>query len=156
MSYLDNSLTGTNGLDMTGNAYLSALNDFGGNSLGIDSVDSYQNPLSTFFNNANSDPTSFSFLQQAFGGKLGDGTSTTGYVSPLLNLVSSGLAGYLGLKQLGLAEDSLNFQKEAFNKQYAAQQTLTNNELRDRQAARVASNPTAYQDVNSYMAANAV
>ncbi len=74
----------------------------------------------------------------------------------MLNMGSSLLNGYLGFKQLGLAEDNLNFQKDAFSKQFENQRTLTNSELRDRQAARVASNPTAYQSVDDYMKANAV
>ena len=92
------------------------------------------------------------FLPSIDNGKM----SSMGWGMPLINMGSSLLNGYLGFKQLGLAEDSLNFQKDAFSKQFENQRTLTNAELRDRQAARVASNPTAYQSVDDYMKANAV
>ena len=60
------------------------------------------------------------------------------------------------MEKVDLAKDSLNFQKDAFSKQFENQRTLTNAELRDRQIARVASNPTAYQSVDDYMKANGV
>ena len=50
---------------------------------------------------------------------------------------------YMGMKQYGLAKDQLNFQKDSFNKQYAANQQLTNSRLEDRQARRVLENPNA-------------
>ena len=59
---------------------------------------------------------------------------------------------YLGMQQYGLAKDQLAFQKESFNKQYDANRTLTNSRLEDRQKARVASNPGAYESVGDYMA----
>lgn len=60
------------------------------------------------------------------------------------------------MQNYGLAKDQFNFQKDAFNKNWAAQSKLTNASLSDRQAARVASNPTAYQSVSDYMKANGV
>ena len=59
--------------------------------------------------------------------------------------------GYLALKQLGLAQDQFNFQKDAFNKNWAAKKATTNAALEDRQRARVASNSGAYQSVGDYM-----
>lgn len=88
--------------------------------------------------------------------KNADGSAGMGWGMPLLNMGSSLLNGYLGFKQLGLAEDSLNFQKNAFSKQFENQRTLTNNELLDRQNARYASNPTAYQDPTTYMKEHSV
>lgn len=63
---------------------------------------------------------------------------------------------YMGMQNYGLAKKSLKQQREAFEKNYAAQRQLTNAELEDRQRARVASNPTGYESVESYMAKNAV
>lgn len=63
---------------------------------------------------------------------------------------------FMGMKQYGLAKDQLAFQKDSFNKQYDANRTLTNSRLEDRQAARVASNPGAYQSVGDYMNQNKV
>lgn len=58
---------------------------------------------------------------------------------------------YMGMKQYQQAKDQLAFQKDAFNKQYAANQSLTNSRLEDRQARRVLENPNA-TSVADYMA----
>ena len=69
----------------------------------------------------------------------------------------SGLGNlWMGMQNYGLAKDQLKFQKDAYNKNYAAQAKTTNANLEDRQAARVASNPTAYQSVSDYMAKNRI
>jgi len=65
------------------------------------------------------------------------------------------LQGYLGFKQLGLARDSLNFQRDAFNKNYQNQVQTTNRQLEDRQRLRAAANPGA-QSVEEYLANNRV
>ena len=65
-------------------------------------------------------------------------------------------SAYMGMKQYGLAKDQLQFSKDAFNKNYAAQAKMTNASLMDRQRARVASNPGAYQSVGDYMAQNGI
>lgn len=68
-----------------------------------------------------------------------------------------GLAdSWLALQQLNLGEDQLAFQKDAFNKQYENQRTLTNAELEDRQRRRLSASPGGYQSVSDYMAKNAV
>lgn len=63
---------------------------------------------------------------------------------------------FMGMKQYGLAKDTLAQNKLQFDTNYAAQKGLTNASLEDRQRARVASNPGAYQSVGDYMAANGV
>lgn len=93
------------------------------------------------------------FNQNAmFGGtNLANNMKTTGWVSPALG-VASGLAStYLGYKQYQVAKDTLEQNKRAFNLNFEAQKKTTNAALSDRQAARVASNPTAYQSVGDYM-----
>lgn len=65
-------------------------------------------------------------------------------------------SAYMGMKQYGLAKDQLQFSKDAFNKNYAAQAKMTNSMLEDRQRARMASNPGAYQSVGDYMAKNGI
>nr|DAQ70702.1 MAG TPA: hypothetical protein [Caudoviricetes sp.] len=65
--------------------------------------------------------------------------------------VTSLLNGYLGFQNLGLAKKQYQSQLDQFNKQWAANKKLTNASLADRQAARVASNPNAYQSVDDYM-----
>ncbi|WP_051299014.1 hypothetical protein [Marinobacterium litorale] len=86
-----------------------------------------------------------------FGGKDPNGAVTNGII-PTAGSALSGLAqSWQGMKQLDLAEDQLNFQKKAFSQQFENQRTLTNNQLRDRQAARLAADPSAYESVDSYM-----
>ena len=58
---------------------------------------------------------------------------------------------YMGMKQFGLAEDSLKEQKRQFDINFQAQRKNINSQLSDRQLARVASNPTAYQSEAEYM-----
>ena len=70
---------------------------------------------------------------------------------------AGGLAStYLGMKQYGLAKQTLEENRRQFDLNYAAQRKTTNTRLEDRQRARVASNPGAYQSVGDYMATNGV
>lgn len=113
----------------------------------------------------NADPTGLAQAQvdlSAAGNAPGGGWNwfstrdQQGVLGPALQGAQT-LAGlYMGMKQYGLAKDQLNFQKDSFNKQYAANQTLTNSRLEDRQKARVASNAGAYQSVGDYMNQNGV
>lgn len=85
------------------------------------------------------------------GGKNPDGSTFNGWGGLALG-AAQGIGNiYMGLQQKKLMEDQLNFSKEAFNKNYAAQRSEINSRLSDRQAARVASNPGAYQSVGEYM-----
>lgn len=79
-----------------------------------------------------------------------------GSVPTLLGLGTSVADSWLGMQQLDLARDSFAFQKDAFNKQYENQRSLTNTQLEDRQRARVASNSGAYQSVSDYMGKHGV
>ncbi|WP_225784512.1 hypothetical protein [Xenophilus sp. Marseille-Q4582] len=63
---------------------------------------------------------------------------------------------YLGMKQYGLQKDIFENNKQQYAQNYAAQRTLTNARLEDRQRARVAANPDAYESVGSYMARNRI
>lgn len=63
---------------------------------------------------------------------------------------------YLGMKQYGLAKDTLAANKAQFERNFDAQRRTTNAALEDRQRARVASNPGAYQSVGDYMNQNEV
>lgn len=59
--------------------------------------------------------------------------------------------GYLGLQQLGMAKKAFEENRRQFNLNYDAQRRTTNAALADRQRARLASNPGAYQSVYDYM-----
>jgi hypothetical protein len=76
--------------------------------------------------------------------EMGFGGLAIGGISALGNL-------YMGMKQYGLAKDQLNFQKSSFERNWEASKSTTNSALEDRQKARVASNPGAYESVGSYM-----
>ena len=70
---------------------------------------------------------------------------------------ASGLAStFLGMKQYGLAKQTLAENKRQFQLNYDAQKQTTNTRLEDRQRARVASNAGAYQSVGAYMGANGI
>lgn len=81
--------------------------------------------------------------QQGWGGLAISGLSALG-------------TGFLGMKQYGLAKDQFAESKRQYNQNYAAQRTLTNSQLEDRQRARVASNAGAYESVGSYMNRNGI
>jgi len=63
---------------------------------------------------------------------------------------------YMGKKQLDMAKDQLDFQKKAFEKNYAAQRQRTNTQLRDRQKRRAYERPDYYRSVGEYMKENEV
>lgn len=63
---------------------------------------------------------------------------------------------YMGMQQYNLAKDSLAASKAQFERNFANQVKMTNTNLEDRQRARVASNPGAYESVDSYMNKNRV
>ncbi len=92
------------------------------------------------------------FKSSGFVGSTdGKGVTTQGWGGTALG-IGQGLANaFMGMKQYGLAKDQLQFSKDQFNRNFQAQQKTTNARLEDRQAARVASNPGAYQSVGDYM-----
>ena len=66
------------------------------------------------------------------------------------------LNAFMGMKQYGLAKDSLAEGKRQFELNYGAQRDLTNAKQEDRQKARYASNPDAYESPESYMERNRI
>lgn len=90
------------------------------------------------------------------GKKLADGTQLQGWGGLALGAGSSLLNGWMGMQQYKVARDQLNFQKEAFAKNYGAQRQSMNTQLEDRQRARLASNSGAYESLDSYMKRNAI
>ena len=79
-----------------------------------------------------------------------------GSLMPALGLANGAFNVWMGMKQYGLAKDQLAEGRQQFALNYDAQRTTTNSQLQDRQAARVASNPGAYQSVGTYMDANGI
>lgn len=79
-----------------------------------------------------------------------------GWLNPMLSVAQTGLGAYFGMKNYGLAKKQFAAAQDQFGKEYEAQRSLTNSQLADRQAARVASNPGAYQSVGDYMGQYAI
>lgn len=79
-----------------------------------------------------------------------------GWGSTALGAAGGIFNAWMGMKQYGLAKDTLETNKQQFAQNFGAQQKMTNSRLQDRQAARVASNPGAYQSVGDYMKTNGV
>lgn len=90
------------------------------------------------------------------GGKDKDGNAINGWGSLALG-VAKGLGGaYMGMKQYGMAKDTLKENKRQFQLNYDAQKKTINTQREDRQRARVASNADAYESVDSYMNKNRI
>lgn len=136
---------------MAGLSMYPSLWDQGSMSPSLDSLGTgFTNSANTFNNTSlTGSGSSGSFLDSILGG--------TGDMSGLqmgqlgLGGVTSLLNGYLGFQNLSLAKKQYQSQLDQFNKQWDANKKLTNASLADRQAARVASNPNAYQSVDDYM-----
>lgn len=136
---------------MAGLSMYPSLWDQGSMSPSLDTMSSgFTNSANTFNNTSlTGSGGSGSFLDSTLGG--------TGDMSGLqmgqlgLGGLTSLVNGYLGFQNLGLAKKQYQSQLDQFNKQWDANKKLTNASLADRQAARVASNPNAYQSVDDYM-----
>lgn len=68
-----------------------------------------------------------------------------------LGLGNGLLSGYLGFQNLAMAKDQARQAQSNWNKQWGANVKSTNAALADRQKARIASNPNAYESVDAYM-----
>jgi hypothetical protein len=90
------------------------------------------------------------------GGFMDNMLGKDGWGNLALSGVSAGLQGFMGMKQLALAKDQLDFQKQAFNKNYGAQKQTTNTQLRDRQRRRYAEQPDYYVSPDEYMKQNRI
>ncbi|ARM71102.1 hypothetical protein pVco7_gp113 [Vibrio phage pVco-7] len=69
------------------------------------------------------------------GAMFGD-AQNTGWVAPSAQAVGALANAWTGFQQIDLMKNQLDFQKEAFNKNFANQRTLTNQALYDRARAR--------------------
>jgi hypothetical protein len=92
---------------------------------------------------------------QPTGGMLGrtlpDGTQLSGWGAPVFGAVKGIADVWGGMRQYGLAKDALRENKRQFNLNWDLNRNMVNSQLEDRQRARVASNPGAYQPVDEYM-----
>lgn len=89
-------------------------------------------------------------------GFFDDALGPNGWGNLALNAASGLTSTFLGMKQYGLAKQTLAENKRQFQLNYDAQKQTTNTRLEDRQRALVARNPNAYQSVGDYMAVNGI
>ena len=95
--------------------------------------------------------------QELTAGNWWDGaTGPNGWGGLALGAAGGLASAFMGMKQYGLAKQTLAENKRQFQLNYDAQKQTTNTRLEDRQRARVASNSGAYQSVGDYMGANKV
>lgn len=91
-----------------------------------------------------------------FGGLDDKGAASGGWVGPAAGIASTIFGAIQGNNQLKLAKDSFAESKRQFDANYAAQRQSTNTQLEDRQRARVAANPGAYESVDTYLNKNRI
>lgn len=98
----------------------------------------------------------------SFGDSLDFGQPNTGGLSNWLSgnaelvkagvgLLTGGMSAWNGFQQNKLLKSNMNMQANQFREQMDLSKSNYNSKLEDRQRARVASNPTAYESVDSYM-----
>ena len=97
-----------------------------------------------------------STMEKWFGGSNNAGNYVPGMALTGLNALTGVAGAYIGWQQFKTAQDSLKENKRQFNLNYEAQKKNYNSTIEDRQRARVASNPNAYQSVGSYMSKNGI
>ena len=93
---------------------------------------------------------------QQGGGIFGNMLGPNGWGGLALGGLQALMGGWMGMKQYGIAKDTLKEGKRQFNKNYTAQASTINTQLEDRQRARVASNAGAYESVTPYMDKNRI
>jgi len=71
-------------------------------------------------------------------GKTENGIKTDGWGSMALGVASGLMNGYMGMKNYGLAKETLANNKAQFERNFGAQAKITNSSLADRQDRRVA------------------
>lgn len=77
--------------------------------------------------------------------------STTDRLMNYGNMLQAGVGLWNAWQNSKFTKQALNHQRDVFNKNYELNRKQVNSQLEDRQRARVASNPYAYQSVDSYM-----
>lgn len=80
------------------------------------------------------------------------GMALTDKINAGVGLFNAGLSAINSFKTNKLAKEQFAFQKDAWNKEYAAQRNLTNAQLADRQAVRYREHPELNMSPAEYMA----
>ena len=88
-----------------------------------------------------------SWWDRIVGGKNADGTAFNGLGGLALGTLQGFGNLYGSMKNYGLAKEDFEFKKAFAEKNLANQTQLVNNQIRDRNNARNAANPGAYQPI---------
>ena len=123
---------------------------FGGYGQGMNFLN--ENPINTpksLYGNALTQFNTGSPQASGFG--LDNLLGPNGWGGLALGAAQGLFGGYMGLQQLGMAKKSFNENQRQFNLNFDAQKRTTNAALADRQRARLAANPGAYQSEYDYM-----
>ena len=80
------------------------------------------------------------------------GIPMTDKINAGVGVFNAALGAISAYKALKLGKDNLNFQKDSFNKNYAASRNTTNAQLENAQRVRVSADPTNAMSVADYMA----
>lgn len=136
--------------------YLDSMLNYGGPAQSIATDTDVMSRLGNFNFAAGAESPGFFSMQGLLGGTDANGVKSAGWGGAALGALQ-GLGNlYSGMKQYGLAKDTLNENKKQFELNFGAQRKSVNSRLEDRQRARVASNPTGYQSVADYMKTNGI
>ena len=84
------------------------------------------------------------------------GIKTDGWGGMAVGAAGALGSAFMGMQQYGLMKKQLAEGKRQFNLNYDAQKRTTNAALEDRQRARLASNPGAYESLSGYMDRNGI
>lgn len=98
----------------------------------------------------------FGNLWGAMGSTNKDGMRSDGWGGLAIGGAQALSGAFMGMKQYQLAQEALSENKRQFSLNFDNQRKTVNTELEDRQRARVASSPSAYQSVGDYMQKNGV
>ena len=96
------------------------------------------------------------WLDNLFSTTDNSGNTQQGSLTQGIGALSSLAGAWAGFEKMGVAKDQLAFNKDVFNKNYAAQQHTVNTKLEDRQMRRNSASPTASIPVDQYMQNNRV
>lgn len=84
------------------------------------------------------------------------GSKNKDLISGGVGIANSLANAYFGWKNLGLAKDQFNFQKDSWNKNFANQVITTNNQLEEQARKRYNASPTDNISPEEYMAKHGV
>lgn len=86
-----------------------------------------------------------------FGGVINWMSQNSDLLKAGAGLITDGLGAWNGYNQNKLVKQNMNQQAGQFREQMNISKGILNRDMEDRQRARVASNPTAYESVSDYM-----